>query len=132
MCHGPVSLMDSVNPVLPGEGRWLTGDASARASDETGMQLDPMQARLDELLRRLESQESLIRTLQATQVPLNEDTQEAAWWTNEAAEPQQPFDDAWWNVDRTVAWSTSHDSTQTEATNNQTALGIESSLCHNR
>ena len=31
------------------------------------------------------------------------------------------------NVDRTVAWST-----QTEATNNQTALGIESSLCHNR
>ena len=45
------------------------------------MQLDPMQARLDELLRRLESQESLVRTLQATQVPLNEDTQEAAWWT---------------------------------------------------
>ena len=41
------------------------------------MKLDPMQARLDELLRRLESQESLIRTLQATQVPLNEDTQEA-------------------------------------------------------
>ena len=36
------------------------------------------------------------------------------------------------NVDRTVAWSTSHGSTQTEATNNQTALGIESSLCHNR
>ena len=35
-------------------------------------------------------------------------------------------------VDRTVAWSTSHDSTQTEATNDQTALGIESSLCHNR
>ena len=56
-----------------------------------------MQARLDELLRRLESQESLIRTLQATQVPLNEDTQEAAWWTTEAAEPQQQFDDAWWN-----------------------------------
>ena len=48
----------------------------ARESDETGMQLDPMQARLDELLRRLESQESLNRTLQATQVPLNEDPQE--------------------------------------------------------
>ena len=61
--------MDPVNPVLPGEGRWLTGDASARASEETGMQLDPMQARLDELLRRLESQESLVRTRQATQVP---------------------------------------------------------------
>ena len=44
--------MDPVNPVPPGEGRWLTGDASARASDETGMPLDPMQARLDELLRR--------------------------------------------------------------------------------
>ena len=36
------------------------------------------------------------------------------------------------NADRTVAWSTSHDSTQTEATNNQTALGIGSSLCQNR
>ena len=48
--------------------------------------LDPMQARLGELLRRLESQESLVRTLQATQVPLNDDTQEAAWWTTEAAE----------------------------------------------
>ena len=39
------------------------------------------------------------------------------------------------NVDRTVAWSTwstSHDSTQTEATNDQIALGIESSLCHIR
>ena len=30
--------------------------------------MDPMQARLDELVRRLESQESLIRTLQAAQV----------------------------------------------------------------
>ena len=30
----------SVNPVLPGEGRWLTGDASARASEETGVQSD--------------------------------------------------------------------------------------------
>ena len=28
--------MDPVNPVLPGEGRWLTGDASTRASEETG------------------------------------------------------------------------------------------------
>ena len=36
------------------------------------------------------------------------------------------------NADRTVAWSSSYDSTQTEATNNQAALGIESSLCHNR
>ena len=77
--------------------RWLTGGASARASEETGVQLDPMQARLDELVRRLESQESLIRTLQTTQVPLNEDTQETAWWTTEAAEPQQKPDDAWWN-----------------------------------
>ena len=30
--------MDPVNPVLPGEGRWLTGDASARASEEAGVQ----------------------------------------------------------------------------------------------
>ena len=51
--------MEPVNPVLPGEGRWLTGDASARASEEAGVQLDPMQARLDELLRRLESQERI-------------------------------------------------------------------------
>ena len=78
-----------MNPVLPGEGRSLTGDASARASEETGVKLVPMQARLGEFLRRLENQESLIRTLQATQVPLNEDTQETAWWTKEAAEPQQ-------------------------------------------
>ena len=89
--------MDTVNPVLPGESRRLTGDASARPSEETGMQFDPMQARLDELLRRLESEESLVRTLQATQVPLNEDPQETAWWTMEAAEPQQQPDDAWWN-----------------------------------
>ena len=89
--------MEPVNHVLPGEGRWLTGDASARASEETGVQLDPMQARLDELLRRLESQESLIRTLQATQVVLNEDPQETAWWTTEVSEPQQQPDDAWWN-----------------------------------
>ena len=61
--------MEPMHPVIPGGGRWLTGDASARASEKTGVQLDPMQARLDELLRRLESQESLIRTLQATQVP---------------------------------------------------------------
>ena len=50
--------MDPVTPVLPREGPWLTGEASARAADETGVQLDPMQARLDELLRRLENQES--------------------------------------------------------------------------
>ena len=49
------------------------------------------------LLRRLESQESLVRTLQDIQVPLNEDPQETAWWTTEAAEPQQQPDDAWWN-----------------------------------
>ena len=62
------------------------------------MQLDPMQVRLDELLRRLESRESLINTLQATQVPLNEDSQEIARWTTETTEPQQqPEDDAWWN-----------------------------------
>ena len=40
--------MEPVNPVLPGDGRWLTGDASARASEETGVQSD------------------LIRTLQTT------------------------------------------------------------------
>ena len=34
LCHGPFSLMDLVNPVLPGEGRWLTGDASARALED--------------------------------------------------------------------------------------------------
>ena len=32
--------MEPVNLVLPGEGRWLSGDASARASDETGVQSD--------------------------------------------------------------------------------------------
>ena len=32
--------MDPVNPVLPREGRWLTGDASARVSEETGVQSD--------------------------------------------------------------------------------------------
>ena len=32
--------MDPVNPVLPGEGRWLTGDTSARASEEAGVQSD--------------------------------------------------------------------------------------------
>ena len=93
-------LMEPMNPVLPGEGRWLTGDASARASEETGVQVDPVQARLDELLRRLESQESLIRTLQATHIPLKEDSQETAWWTTEATRPQQqPDEDAWWNGD---------------------------------
>ena len=54
--------MEPMNHVLPGEGPWLTGDASARALEGTGVQVDPVQARLDELLRRLESQESLIRT----------------------------------------------------------------------
>ena len=47
MCHPPFFLMEPVNPVFPGEGRWLTGDASARASEETGVQLDSTQARLD-------------------------------------------------------------------------------------
>ena len=32
--------MDPVNRVLPGEGRWLAGDASARASEEAGVQSD--------------------------------------------------------------------------------------------
>ena len=40
MCYGPFLLMDPVNPVLPGEGRWLPGDAPARASEETGVQSD--------------------------------------------------------------------------------------------
>ena len=75
MCHGPFQLMEPMNPVLPGEGRWLTDDASARASEKTGVPVDPVQARLNELLRRLESQESLVRTLQATQIPLQEDSQ---------------------------------------------------------
>ena len=62
MCHGPLFLIEPVNPVLPREGRWLTGEASARASEETGVQFDPT------------------LTLQATQVPLNEAPQENAWW----------------------------------------------------
>ena len=57
------------------------------------MQVDPAQAGLGELLRRLEILESLIRTLQATQIPLNEDSQETAWWTTEATEPQGQLDD---------------------------------------
>ena len=56
-------LMDPVNPVLLGQGRWLTGDASGRASEETGVQVDPVQARLDELLRRLESLGSGLKKL---------------------------------------------------------------------
>ena len=32
--------MEPVNLVLPGEGRWLTGGASAQASEETGVQSD--------------------------------------------------------------------------------------------
>ena len=32
--------MEHLNPVLPGEGRWLTDDASARASEETGVRSD--------------------------------------------------------------------------------------------
>ena len=46
--------MEPMNLVLPGEGRWRTGSASARASAETGVQVDPALARLGELLRRLE------------------------------------------------------------------------------
>ena len=49
--HGPFFLTEPMNPVLPGEGRWLTCDASARASEETGVQIDPVHARLDELLK---------------------------------------------------------------------------------
>ena len=98
MCHGPCFPMEPVNPVLPSEGPWLTGVASARAAEETGVQLDQVQIRLDELLRRLESQESLIRTLPATQVPLDEYVQETGWWTTETPQPeQQPNDDAWWH-----------------------------------
>ena len=89
--------MDPVNPVHPGDHHWLAGETSDRAAEETGVQLDPMHDRLDELLRRLESQESLTKTLQATQIPVNEDVQEAGWWTTETPEPQQqPDDDAWW------------------------------------
>ena len=40
MGHGPFFLMELVNPVLSGEGGWLTGDASARASEEAGVQSD--------------------------------------------------------------------------------------------
>ena len=32
--------MHPVKPVLPGEGRWLTSDASVRASQEAGVQSD--------------------------------------------------------------------------------------------
>ena len=35
--------MDPVNPVLPGEGRWLTGDTSVRASEEAGVHIGPDQ-----------------------------------------------------------------------------------------
>ena len=87
-----------MNQVLPREGRWLTGDASTRDSKETGVQVDPVQTCLDELLRRLAGQESLIRTFQATQIPLNEEQPETDSWTTEATEPQRrPDDDAWWN-----------------------------------
>ena len=48
MSHGPFFWMEPVNLVFPGEGRWLTGDASAQAPEETGVQSD------------------LIRTLQTT------------------------------------------------------------------
>ena len=88
--------MDPVTSALLKEGPWLTCEASARAVDETVVQLDPMQARLDELLRSLENQESLIRTFQATQVPLDERVQETGWWTTETPQPQQqPDDDEW-------------------------------------
>ena len=80
MCHGPCFLMEPMNRVLQGECPWLTGDASARASDETGVQMDRVQARLDELLRRLESQESVIRTLLAKQIPPNQEEPETDWW----------------------------------------------------
>ena len=55
MCHGPCFLMEPMNPGLPGEGRWLTGDTSPRATEETGVSRDPVKARLYELLRRLAS-----------------------------------------------------------------------------
>ena len=39
MCHGLFLLMESVNLVFPGEGRWPICDAAALASEETGVQL---------------------------------------------------------------------------------------------
>ena len=62
-------------------------------------QMDRVQARLDELLRRLESQESLNkRNLLATQIPPNQEQPETDWWRTEATEPQRQLDDdAWWN-----------------------------------
>ena len=71
MCHGPFSLMDPVNPVLLGEGCWLTGDASTRASEESNS----------------------IRS----EIPGQDSSEEVVWWTIEAAQPQQQFDCAWWN-----------------------------------
>ena len=44
--------MEPMNPVLQGEGRWLIGGASV-VSEETGVQVDPVQARLDESSRRV-------------------------------------------------------------------------------
>ena len=111
---------------------WLIGDTSARASEETDVQVDPVQALLDELLRRLECQESLIRTPRATQIPLNEDWQETDWWTPEATEPQrQTDDDAWWNgSDQSTGQGWSHSWhnwsnaswSNTKPTNNPTTL----------
>ena len=128
MCHGLFFLMEPMNPVLPGEGHWLTGDASARASEETGAQVDPVQARLGVLLRRLESQESLIGTLQATQIPLDEEPPETAWWTTEATAPQlRPDDGVWCNgSDQWTGqgWSRSWNNwwSNTKPTNNPTTV----------
>ena len=75
-----------MNPVLLGEGRWLTGDASPRASEEAGMQLDPMQARLDWKVRNplsgLFKQHKFLSTKTHKKL------------LGEAAEPQQQFDGA--------------------------------------
>ena len=91
--------MEPRNPVLPDEGRWLSGDASARASEETGVQVDAVQTRLGELLGKFGKPGIPDQyTLQATQIPLNEEQPETDWWTTDATEPQrQKDDDAWWD-----------------------------------
>ena len=51
---------------------------SAHASEETGVQLDLVQARLDELLRRSDSR---LSGNPESQISLNEESHETAWWT---------------------------------------------------
>ena len=63
-----------------------------------------METRLDELLRRLESQEHLIRTLQASRTPLTDEQPERDRWTTEAAELSGQQDDSAWR-DADDYWS---------------------------